>query len=108
MNKVGLGKKEVIVIVGVFLLFMINASGLLYLKYFNRPLFESLPNYYQYMAIRSLLMRPYLLIASIIAICALFLGYRYTRRQNAPEEFQLMMLAMTLGAAGGFILTLLW
>ncbi len=40
MENLGLRKKEVIVVVGVFLLFVINACGVLYMRFFDRPLLE--------------------------------------------------------------------
>jgi hypothetical protein len=103
-----LRKKEVVVFIGAFMLFLINACVVLYLRFFARQLFESLPAYPHYMAIRAILVQPDVLIASAIAIYALFLGYRKAKRKNAPEQFQLLMLGLALGAAFGSMLIMLW
>lgn len=108
MKSMALGKREVMVVFGAFLLFFINACVVLYLRFFARQVFESLPAYPRYMAIRAILMQPDVLIASAISICALFLGYQNTKRKKAPEEFQLIMLGLALGATFGLILIMLW
>jgi hypothetical protein len=108
MEIMGFRKKEVMVVAGIFLLFVINACGVLYMRYFNRPLLESLPAYPHYLALRAMFLRPFNLIGSFVAICALFLAYRNTRRKNAAEEFQLIMLAFALAMPLGLILIILW
>ncbi len=108
LEKIGLRRREAIVAVGVIFLFMVNAFVILYLRFFEHALFESLPAYPRYMVIRSRLLRPDLLIPSLVAICALFLGYHYTRRTNAADEIRAIVLAFALGVTGGLILILLW